>query len=148
MDRSRNDPQSYLIQLRQAMAAYLPTQGLPLLGAWRWTDRLLVTAALLLAYVGGATRLDRFTGARAAVVAMYRSRKRPGRSFAGFMAALVRRSPRLVALVGEALRGNMRAHLAPLWRVGRFAAFGFDGTKIDCPRSQANENHFKIGGHH
>ena len=148
MNRSRNDPKSYLIQLRQAIAAYLPTRGLPLIGVWRWTDRLLVTAALLLAYVGGATLLDRFTGARAAVVAMYRSRKRPGKSFAGFMDALVRRSPRLVALVGGALRGKMRAHLAPLWRVGRFAAFGFDGTKIDCPRTQANEKHFKIGGHH
>jgi hypothetical protein len=148
MKWSRNDPKSYRIQLRQAIAAFLPTRGLPLIGAWRWTDRLLVTAALLLAYVGGATMIDRFTGARAAVVAMYRSRKRPGKSFAGFMAALVRRSPRLVALVGEALRGKMRANLAPLWRVGRFAAFGFDGTKIDCPRTQANEKHFKIGGHH
>jgi hypothetical protein len=146
MDRSRNDP-SYLIQLRQAIAAYLPTRGLPLLGAWRWTDRLLVTAAILLAFVGGATMIDRFTGARTAMVAMYRSRKRPGKSFAGFMAALGRRSPRLVALVGAALRGKMQAHLAPRWRIGRWAAFGFDGTKIDCPRTRANERYFKIGGH-
>jgi hypothetical protein len=148
MVRSGNDPQSYGIQLRQAIAAYLPTRGLPLRGAWRWTDRLLVTAAILLAFVGGATMIDRFTGARAAVVAMYRSRKRPGKSFAGFMAALARRSPRLVALVGGTLREKMPASLAGHWRVGRFAAFGFDGTKIDCPRTRANEKHFKIGGHH
>jgi hypothetical protein len=148
MDRSGNDPKEYLIQLRQAIAAYLPTRGLPLIGAWRWTDRLLVTAAILLAFVGGATMIDRFTGARAAVVAMYRSRKRPGKSFAGFMAALARRSPRLVALIGATLRGKMQARLAAHWRVGRFAAFGFDGTKIDCPRTKANEKHFKIGGRH
>ena len=148
MKWSRNDPQSYLIQLRQAIALYLPTRGLPLIGAWRWTDRLLVTAALLLAFVGGTTMLDRFTGARAAVVRMYHSRRRPGLSFAGFMAALVRRSPRLAALMGAVLRGKMRDHLAADWRVGRWAAFGFDGTKIDCPRTQANARHFKIGGRH
>lgn len=145
MKRSRNDQPSYRIQLRQAIAAYLPTRGLPLIGSGRWTDRLLVIAAILLTFVAGTSMLDRFAGARAAVVAMYRSRRRPGASFNGFMGVLTRRSPRLLALVVGVMRQRMQENLAAHWRIGQFVVFGFDGSMIDCPRTKANEKHFKNG---
>jgi hypothetical protein len=149
MARSRIDrtpDRTYPIALRQAIAAYLPSSGLPLLGKDRWTDRLLVLVALLLAFSGLPTLQERFSEARSAVVAMYASRRRPGTTWAGFVAKLQRHSPRLLAGVTTHLRRQMVRRLAPCWQVEGFLAFGVDGTKIDCPRTKANQRRFKIGG--
>jgi hypothetical protein len=153
MNRSRIDRRdflqsqpAYLGQLRQAIAAFLPARGLPLMAAKRWSDRLLVMVMLLLVWSAQGTQVDRFAEARAAVVGMYPSRKRPGASLAGFLAAMVRHSRRLLALLRAALCRHMQEDLCAVWRVGRFLAFGFDGTRIDCPRTCANEHYFKIGG--
>lgn len=149
MARSGNDrlgARQYPIELRHAMAAYLPARGLPLLGQDRWTDRLLVLVMLLLVWSGLPTLQERFAEARSAVVAMYASRQRPGKTWAGFIAKMRRHSPRLLALVTGHLRRQMVQRLATCWRVGGFVAFGVDGTKIDCTRTLANQRRFKIGG--
>src|SRR5690242_20793029 len=98
-------------ELRQAVAGLLPHQGLPVLPTdlrRRWTARLLVTCAVLLAWAPGATLADRFADARAQVVAMYPGRRRPGRTYAGFIAALARASASLLAVVLDALRRSVR----------------------------------------
>lgn len=149
MGRSRIDRTTatpYPIQLRQAIAAYLPRRGLPLLGKDRWTDRLLVLGALLLAFSGLATLQERLAEVHDAVVAMYPTRQRPGKTWAGFSAKLRRHSQRLLQGVSAHLRRQMVQRLTPCWRVAGFVAFGVDGTKIDCPRTRANEQRFKIGG--
>jgi hypothetical protein len=123
-----------------------------LLARRRWADRLLVLVMLLMVFSNGTALVDRFAESRAAVVAMYRSRQRPGRTLAGFLKTINRHSQRLLALLTQVLRGHMRQRLISHWHVGGaggvggFAAFGFDGTRIDCPRTKANERHFKIGG--
>jgi len=146
MDRSRNDHKDYSIQLRRTIAAYLPTQGLPLIGKDRWSDRLLVIVMILLAWSPLPTLQDRFDEARAATVRMYRSRRRPGKTFGGFMTKLARHSARLLALVGGTLRQRMQERSGEQWRIGRWLAFGVDGTKIDCPRTRANQKRFKNSG--
>src|SRR5207245_5770569 len=106
MGRSRIDRTHYPIQLRQAIAGYLPKQGLPLMaqGRQRWSDRLLVMVAILLVWSNLSTLKDRFAEARAAGVAMYWSRRRPGTSYAGFIRKLQKHSTRLLAGVEQALR--------------------------------------------
>jgi hypothetical protein len=144
MDRTTDTP--YPIQLRRAINGYLPRRGLPLLGLDCWTDRLLVLVALLLAFSGLPTLQERFSEARDAVVEMYPTRRRPGQTWAGFIAKLRRHSQRLLDLVTGHLRRQMVGRLQSCWRVAGFVAFAVDGTKIDCPRTQANERRFKIGG--
>jgi len=136
----------YRIQLRQAIKHYLPARGLPLLAKRRWSDRLLIMVMLLLVWSTGTTQVDRFSEARHTVVAMYRSRKRPGGSLAGFMATLGRHTTRLLALVVQCLQKQMPRRFKKQWLTGRFLAFGFDGTKIDCSRTRGNQKHFKNGG--
>ena len=143
---SWSDPQDYRIQLRQAIKRYLPARGLPLLSQRRWSDRLLIMVMLLLVWSPGTTQVDRFSEARHAVVAMYVSRKRPGRSLAGFMATLGRHTARLLTLVVQSLQRQMGQRFKKQWLTGRFLAFGFDGTKIDCTRTRGNQKHFKNGG--
>lgn len=146
MSGARMEPRDYTLQLRAAMRRYLPWRGVALLGVDRWTDRLLVTAALLMVFSGLSTLGDRFAEARAAVVRMYPSRRRPGTSYGGFSQKLRKHSPRLLDRVVQSLRQRMIQSAGEHWKVGRFLAFGVDGTKADAPRTLANQKKLKIGG--
>lgn len=153
MPRKRKSTPCYPRQLLQAMGRFLPHRGLPLLDGGgdarvRWTDRLLVACAILMAWEASATLTDRFAAARATLAKMYPGRRRPGATHAGFAAALAGRSALLLAVVCAALRTavNRLAKSAGCWDVEGWALFGCDGTKIDCPRTAANEAAFGCGG--
>jgi hypothetical protein len=146
MTGSGIDPRDYTLQLRGAIRRYLPARGLPLIGPGRWTDRLLVTAVLLMVFSGLATLSDRFAEARAALVKMYPSRKRPGVCYAGMIKKLLKYSPRLLDRVVGTLRQGVMETAGARWKVGRFLAFGVDGSKSDAPRTLANQQTLKIGG--
>src|SRR4051812_943243 len=83
----------YTTDLRQAIGQYLPRSGLALVvddDKLRWVPRMLVTCAILLTWDLAGLLTDGFARARAVVVGMYPSRRRPGDSYAGFMATLAR----------------------------------------------------------
>jgi hypothetical protein len=147
MSRSRIDHPSYPVQVRQAIAEFLPHRGLPLIsGKGRWSDRLLVIVMLVMVWSGLPTLADRFAEARRSVVDMYPTRKRPGRSFAGFMKILVRHSERLLRVITGELRRSLPERLGEQWRTAGWLVFTVDGTKIDCPRTRANQKHLPAGG--
>ena len=146
MSGPRMDPRDYTLQLRAAIRRYLPWRGLALIDTGRWSDRLLVTAVLLMAFSSLGTLSDRFAEARAAVIKMYPSRRRPGTSYGGFIKQLRTHSTRLLDLLVQHLRQRLVQNAGIHWKVGRFLAFGVDGTKADAPRTRANQKHLKIGG--
>jgi hypothetical protein len=83
--------QEYHQDLHQAIAKCLPHCGLALQvedERVRWTPRILVTCALLLGWSAGSNLRECFAASRDVVVAMYRSRRRPGETLAGFLQAL------------------------------------------------------------
>lgn len=130
-------------QLRAAMARFLPHQGLPLIAGksnLRWCDRLLVCCAILLSWADATRLKDRFEFALAALKQMFPSRRCPGTSPQGFVQALVRHSQRLLAVVVPALRKRVRQVAGRQhWTSGGWAVFGVDGSRIECPMTQANE---------
>ena len=146
MNRSRMDARDYTIQLRQAMRRFLPPRGLALTGSGRWCDRLLVTTVLLMVFSSFPSLQERFAEARAAVVKMYLSRKRPGATYAGFMGMLRHHSERLLERVTGSLRRHVRRVAQGDWKVGRHLAFGADGSKSDATRTCGNRQKLKIGG--
>ena len=82
-DGKTNASRSYTRQLQRAIGALLPHQGLrllPLDDKERRTPRYLVIMALLMACLGGDLLVDRFATARRALVRMYPTRRRPGKS--------------------------------------------------------------------
>ncbi len=130
--------------LREAITALLPTQVLRLLpadGKIRWTTLLLTLCAVLMTWSNGATLQDRFDAARRCLVRWYPGRRRPGGSYAGFMAALRGRSGWLAREVGRHYRGHVKtlAEARGQWSLGGWAAFGADSTKHDAPMTRANE---------
>jgi len=142
MKRVRIDVERYTGQLRASMRMLLPAKGLPLIEVGRaWSDRILVTCAVVMACVAGPTLAGRFDAARAAVVAMYPSRKRPGETYAGFVDALVARGSALLGLLLPHLRERTRAlaRAGGHWLVEGWCVFAGDGSKLDCPMTLANE---------
>jgi len=128
---------------------YFPKRGLPLVGkAGRWTDRLLVMTVLLMVMSSLGSLFDRFAEARATVVKMYTSRRRVGKTYAGFIEQLAKRSAALLALVMRCLRCHVERSAGVNWKIAGHLAFGVDGSKCDAPRTMANEEGLKIGGRH
>jgi hypothetical protein len=146
MSRSRIEHPDYTTQLRCALRRHLPAKGLPLMGPDRWSDRLLVMAILLMVFSPLHTLQERLAEARSVLVKMYRSRRRPGRSYAGFMAKLQAHSSRLLAVVVPAFQARVRQVAGAHWKIGRHLAFAVDGSKSDAPRTRANRRSLKIGG--
>ena len=139
----------YQTELQKAMAQFLPKRGLPLMsddGRVRWTDRLLMMTAVLMTWTAEATLRDAFASARGVVAAMYDSRRRPGRTFEGFWKTLLQAAPRLLALVGTHLRREVEYVAGAAWRWKGWAVMAVDGTRVDCPRTPANEEAFGCAG--
>ena len=136
---------SYAGDLRAAIARYLPHKGLPLVvegdAKLRWTPRMLVVQALLMAFCVGDTLGSCFAGALETLVGMYPSRKRPGGDCNGFMRRLAREGQGLLDLIKPHLRGHVRriaggdAEAPGHWTVAGWLCFGVDGSKQECPMS-------------
>ena len=139
----------YHNDLLEAIGRYLPGRGVPLIEPdrrIRWTDRLLVVAAIVMSWCQASVAADAFDMARDAVVSMYRSRRRPGRSLTGFLSALRRRSFALLGIVVRTLRQAVVRVSGSYWRLGPWVLMGVDGSRVECPRTAENEKAFGCGG--
>src|SRR5258708_2417374 len=88
----------YQSGLLAAMSRYLPRNGLATLPGnclQRWTARLLVVAAILMAWDPGPTLADRFDSVRSCLVKAFGTQRRPGKTYAGFIDALAKVSDTL-----------------------------------------------------
>jgi IS4 transposase len=132
------------------MGRFLPRRGLPLMapgGKIAWTPRLLVICALLMFMSKAQSLKDRFDEARQATVSMYPSRKRPGKTFEGFIGRLAKVSRELLGILCEYFRQSVRQIAAAAhWNVEGWTLFAVDGTRVECPMTKANEKQFGCAG--
>lgn len=148
-DGKPNASVSYSVQLRRAMAALLPRQGLRLLprdAKERWTPRYLVITAILMACLGTDRLVDRFHAARTSLIRMYLTRRRPGESYQGFAGALRRCGDALLDELAQHLRLQVRQVAADRWLIDGWLVFGADGSRFDKTRTAANRKAFGRGG--
>ena len=111
----------------------------------RWKSLLLVWTAIVMAWDGGATLAEQFASARAVVVRMFPSLQRPGKTYQGFVNALGLWGAMLLERLSDHLRGQMR-RMDSCWRVMDILAFAVDGSRVECPRTKANEEQLKRAG--
>jgi hypothetical protein len=140
---------SYHQQLLPAIGKFLPHRGLPLQSGddrVRWTDRLLVVTALLMAWQTASGLGDRFELCWEVVTGMYPSRRRGGGTYEGFIKALRQHSGRLLEVVAGALRKAVREVAGRDWKMDGWVVMGVDGSRINCPRTVANEQAFGCAG--
>jgi hypothetical protein len=107
---------------------------------------MLAFAAILMSWDEGASLGERFAQARKAVTTMFPSRRVVGKTYQGFVGRLLPLQRQLVAVVRLALRGALQEMAGPFWTREGLAAFAIDGSRIECPRTKANEAAFGQAG--
>jgi len=112
----------------------------------RWAARMLVFAAILMSWDEGATQVGRFTHARKALTAMFPTRRSVGKTYQGFIKRLLPLGERLLETVTFHLRGVLEQMAGPFGTREGLAAFAIDGSRIECPRTKANEAAFGHAG--
>jgi hypothetical protein len=147
--QSANNNPAYSTQLLKAIRKFLPQRGLPLIKCdrrVRWTDRMLVITAILMAWTDSTMLKDAFVSARDFVIRMYPTRRRPGQQFRGFLAALDKNHKRLL----NCIRPSLQSVICKKWMLRSqhrgWAIMGVDGTRISVPRTVANEEGFGVFG--
>lgn len=140
---------SYHHQLLPAIGKLLPHRGLPLRSdddRVRWTDRLLVVMAILMAWQARSALKDCFEACWQVVTDMYPTRRRGGHTYEGFIRALRDRSAGLLKVVVPALRQCVRTAAGCFWKIEGWIVMGVDGSRINCPRTVANQKAFGCAG--
>jgi hypothetical protein len=134
-------PSSYPYPLGEAIRRWLPGQFFgrwPLRRGLLWTPQRLVWVALLMAWSAEQTLAERFAAALELLAVLCpRWRRRGG--YTGWAAALQVWSGSLRSAVAQRLRRAMQGFAGPHWRRGGRCAFAADGSRVECPRTAANE---------
>jgi hypothetical protein len=107
-------------------------------GGTRWTPQRLTWVAAMMAWDEGQTMESRWEHAREVAVEE-RAHWALGDSYSGFVAALVRQSPRIIAGIKTKFRQAMLAMDSLYQTRYGWRAFAVDGTRIEAPLTQANE---------
>jgi hypothetical protein len=134
-------PSSYPHPLAQAIRRWLPCQFFarwPLRRGLLWAPQRVAWVALLMAWSAEQTLAERFAAAGELLAALFpRWRRRGG--YTGWAAALQAWAGPLRPAVADRLRRQMRGFAGRHWlRAGR-CAFAADGSRVECPRTRANE---------
>ena len=107
-----------------------------------WKARILTFAAVLWVWSDERTLGKRFVTARKLVIKMFRWQEEPGTSYQGFIKALHKWKVELFAVILPQLRNRMRESAGDCWTVAGWVVFGVDGSRVETPRTKANESRF------
>ena len=110
-----------------------------------WTPQSLAGVALLWAWSAEAALTERFAAARKVAVVTLGLSTPTATTYQAFLKLLRARTVRLVAAVAVALRRRMREDLCDRFRVGGYAVFGVDGSRLELPRTASNQGRFAAG---
>ena len=111
----------------------------------RWTPWKLIWAGVLLAaWNPGSTLRDRFEAARDVLNECFPARQAVGDTYPGLIKALLTRSP--LESLGQELRRKMRELAGPHWTRCGWCVFAADGSRVECPRTAANQEKFGCAG--
>jgi len=132
----------FTVTFFSSLTALEPTAG------WskRWTLRSVIYVSLLMAFESSRTLKDRFEYARASWVEMTPGRPRPGGSYQGYVQARRRISGKQRQALKRHLREHHRRIAQRYWVRHGWQAFSVDGTRIEVPRTAANEQALGCAG--
>jgi len=108
----------------------------------------VVFGSILMALEPSRHLKDRFTHVRQCLVEMFPKDRRPGRSYQGFVAARSRISAERRGRLKDHLRICHRRVAGPFVRRLGWEALAVDGSRIEVPRTGANEAAFGCAGRH
>jgi len=115
-------------------------------GNERWDERKLIFTAILMAYDEARHLKDAFEHVRECMAEMFPGERRVGRTYQGFVKALKRLRRRTVAAIAAHLREQHRRLAGGQWQVHGWVALAADGSRLEMPRTAANEQAFGCAG--
>jgi len=150
MKRSRMSARkNYRHYLAAGMSEYLPAcvfSAFARISGQRWVARMLAFTAILMSWGESATLGSQFIGARQSVRTMFPRHLAVGKTYQGFIRALLAIQDRLLEAVIVHLRGAVRQIADHRGMSEGMEAFAVDGSRIECPRTKANEAAFGHAG--
>jgi hypothetical protein len=144
MRRPSSYRQALVVAIRQWLPATFFAQW-SLRAGLLWTPQRLAWLALLMAWSAEQTLADRFRDGTDVLAALF-PRWRLGGTYGGWCAALQAWSGPLRPAVAKRLRRQMRDFAGRHWLRQGWCAFAADGSRVECPRTAANERAFGRAG--
>jgi hypothetical protein len=134
--------------LKDAIGEWLPGQFFshwPVAAGSKWSPQRLVWVALLMAWSAEQTLQARFAETRDQVRSLF-PKWSLGKSYTGWYEAQLKWLTPLRPALGDRLRRRLRTMAGRRWRREGWCAFAVDGSRVECPRTQANERELKCAG--
>jgi hypothetical protein len=142
-------PQSLLEFVRQFLTPQVWKQARQSVGQRRsqprWDLQPLVLILLGMTWTAGDSEFERFEVARGFYISCYESRKRPGKTLAGFQKALARLPMRQLWALAQGVRDQIQRNYAGRLVIEGFVPLGCDGSRIECPRAVELESRLGKG---
>ena len=107
-----------------------------------WTAEALTFTALLWAWSDEKTLTERFATARKIIRFLLGKQHEPAGSYQAFIKLLRKWTDPLKNLLVRQFRRVMQEKLAAVWKVKGWVVFAVDGSRVDVPRTAANEERY------
>jgi Transposase DDE domain len=139
---------SYRHGLKEAIGKWCPGQ---FFSRWRvtagskWSPQRVFWVAMLMVWSADQTLRARFNSTRQTLRSLF-PKWRLGKSYTGWYEAQLKWIAPLQSSLSERLRRQMRTMSGRHWQRQGWCAFAVDGSRVECPRTQANERELKCAG--
>jgi hypothetical protein len=140
-------PASYRHGLKDAIGKLLPGQFFsrwPVSGS-KWSPLRVFWLAMLMVWSAEQTLQARFEETREVVRSLF-PKWSLGKSYTGWYEAQLKWLTPLRPALGKRLRGQLQTLAGRHWQREGWCAFAADGSRVECPRTAANENELKCAG--
>jgi hypothetical protein len=144
----RRSRTSYRDSLVGAIREWFPPQ---FFGQWKlrrwllWTPQRILWMALLMVCSAEQTLTSRFAAVADVLQTLF-PRWKPGRTYTGWYEAQAKWLQPLRQAAAKRLRQHMRQQSGAYWQRYGWCAFAADGSRVECPRTEANEKELKCAG--
>jgi hypothetical protein len=105
----------------------------------------LALGAILMAWDSTPGLVARFDSVRATLRELF-PKKPLGESYQGFIKALMQHSPALLEVLARRLRRELKGMAPTHWLRQGWCAFAVDGSRVECPRTVANQETLRCAG--
>jgi Transposase DDE domain len=139
---------SYRHGLKDAIAKWFPGQ---FFSRWsvtagsKWSPVRIFWLAILMVWSAEQTLQARFEATRDLLRRLF-PKWTLGKSYTGWYEAQLRWLTPLVPALSRRLREQMQTLAGRHWRREGWCAFAVDGSRVECPRTRANERELKCAG--
>ena len=144
----RKTTASYRHGLKEAIGKWFPGQFFsrwPVTAGSKWSPQRVFWIAVLMVWSAEQTLQARFDEARDVVRSVF-PKWRVGQSYTGWSEAQLKWLTPLRPALSKRLRQQVQSMAGRHWQREGWCAFAVDGSRVECPRTEANERELRCAG--